>query len=147
MTAFDLAPTAIEWCRRRFASSDVDYRVADLYALPSCWSRAFDLVVEVYTFQALPAEIRPEAMDKAADLVAEGGRLVLVCRLREAGEEAEGPPWPLTREELTRLEKAGLSLLESVEVGDPDDRPVRRLRQVYRRGSAGGAKSGPRTPP
>ena len=34
VTAFDIAPTAIERARRRFPDSDVDYRVADLLDLP-----------------------------------------------------------------------------------------------------------------
>ena len=133
VTAFDLAPTAIEWCRRRFPVTEVDYQVADLFRLPAAWRGAFDLVIEVYTLQALPAEMRPEAIDRVAELVGRGGRLLLVCRLREVDEIVEGPPWPLTTKELTRLEEVGLTLLESVEVDGGSDPSVRRLRQVYRR--------------
>ena len=46
VTAFEVSPTAIEGARRRFPSSSVDYRVADLLALPETLRGAFDLVAE-----------------------------------------------------------------------------------------------------
>ena len=54
VTAFDVAPTAIERARRRFPSSSVEYVVADLLDLPAEWHGAFDLVAEAITVQALP---------------------------------------------------------------------------------------------
>src|ERR1700761_8699255 len=54
VTAFDLVPAAIAHCRARFPGSAVDYRVADVFALPAAWHQAFDLVVEVRTLQSLP---------------------------------------------------------------------------------------------
>jgi SAM-dependent methyltransferase len=53
-TAFDIAPTAIQEARTRHPGSRVDYRVADLLALPDELVGAFDLVVEIFTLQALP---------------------------------------------------------------------------------------------
>src|SRR5687768_15832986 len=44
VTAFDIAPTAIDWCRRRFPRSRVNYAQADLLAPAGEWSRAFDFV-------------------------------------------------------------------------------------------------------
>src|SRR3954470_1369137 len=59
VTAFDLAPSAIAWAKRRFPQSPVSYVVANALELPQEWEGAFDLVVEVYTLQALPEELRP----------------------------------------------------------------------------------------
>ena len=109
VTAFDLSPTAIEWCGRLWPDSEVDYRTADLFAPPQEWSRAFELVVEVYTVQALPLDMRERCMAAIADLVAPGGSLLVVTRGREDGSPPpEELPWPLTREELLGFERHGL---------------------------------------
>ena len=34
VTAFDISETAVEWCKRRFPESTVNYQVADLLNLP-----------------------------------------------------------------------------------------------------------------
>ena len=59
VTAFDVSPTAIAWCRRRYRQSHVDYCVADLLNLPAAWRLMFDFVLEVYTLQVLPPDLRP----------------------------------------------------------------------------------------
>ncbi len=133
VTAFDIAPTAIAWARERFPDSRVRYLVADLFALPDAWQGAFDLVVEIYTLQSLPATIRPEGMDRVAALVAPGGDLLVICRGRDPQEPAQGPPYPLTRAELRRLEAAGLVEREALETMDNETPPVRRFRLRYRR--------------
>ncbi|MBM4118051.1 methyltransferase domain-containing protein [bacterium] len=134
VTAFDLSPTAIAWTRECFAASRVDYHVADLFTLPDTWRGAFDLVVEIYTLQSLPATIRPEAMDRVAALVAPGGELLVICRGRDPeAAPASGPPYPLTRAELRRLEAAGLSERDALDTFDDETPPVRRFRLRYRR--------------
>ena len=134
VTAFDLSPTAIAWTHERFPDSAVSYHVADLFDLPADWQRAFDLVVEIYTLQSLPPTIRPEAMDRVAALVAPGGELLVICRGREEHEPAPGPPYPLSRAELRRLEAGGLAEREAVDRLDDETPPVRRFRLLYRRG-------------
>ena len=134
VTAFDLSPTAIAWTHERFPDSAVSYHVADLFDLPADWQGAFDLVVEIYTFQSLPPTIRPEAMDRVAALVAPGGELLVICRGREEHEPAPGPPYPLSRAELRRLEAGGLVGREAVDRLDDETPPVRRFRLLYRRG-------------
>jgi hypothetical protein len=61
-----ISEACIAWCRRRFPKSAVDYVVADLFAPPPNWHRAFALVVEAYTLQVLPREIRPTTRAIAA---------------------------------------------------------------------------------
>jgi SAM-dependent methyltransferase len=113
VTAFDVSPTAIERARRRFPSSSVEYVVADLLELPEQWRASFDLVAEAITVQALPLKLRDRAIDAIASAVAPGGRLVVVSGIHEGDGERDGPPWPLTREELDRFERT----LRPVEVG------------------------------
>ena len=63
-------------------SSAVDYVVADLLAPPPAWSKAFDLVVEIYTVQALPDPPRRDAIAGVADMVAPGGTLLVIAFAR-----------------------------------------------------------------
>jgi SAM-dependent methyltransferase len=95
VVAFDYSPTAIGRARERFPESQVDYVVADLLDPPAEWSRAFDLVVEVFTVQSLPPDVRATAIANIAGFTA--GRLLVVAT---KGEPIDGPPWPLTREQI-----------------------------------------------
>ncbi len=135
VNAFDLAPSAIAWARERFPDSPVDYRVANLFDLPREWRRSFDFVAEVYTLQSLSADIRLEAVRLMPELVAPGGRLLLICRGREPDQDLGGPPWPLTRAELRALEDAGLEELRFEDLRVRDDRDpdvgIRRFRILY----------------
>lgn len=133
VSAFDLSPTAIAWARERFPSTRVDYRAADLFALPDDWCEAFDFVCEVYTFQSLPADLRGEAMDRIAATVAAGGELLAICRGREPEQPSHGPPFPLARAEFARLERSGLAETDFLDLVDDEDPPVRRFRLLYRR--------------
>jgi SAM-dependent methyltransferase len=64
--AFDVSGTAVDLARDRHPGSDVRYVVADLLALPPDWIGAHDLVVEVYTVQALPEPPRRRAIGEVA---------------------------------------------------------------------------------
>lgn len=127
VTAFDVSPTAVEWCRKRFPQAPVDFVVANLLEPPAEWRQRFDLVVEINTLQALPAEPRLTAIDRVAEFVAPGGRLMVICRGRDEDQEAVGPPWPLTRTELGRFSEQGLRELSLKEVIDTDEESTRRF--------------------
>ncbi|MBS1881771.1 MAG: class I SAM-dependent methyltransferase [Actinobacteria bacterium] len=109
VSAFDLAPTAIERTHERFPGSTVEYRVADLFELPAGWRERFDLVVEIRTLQSLPIEERAAAARAIAGTVAPGGRLWLFALGRDAHARGETRPWPVTPAELEVLETAGLA--------------------------------------
>ena len=99
--AFDLAPSAVELARSRHPDSAVDYRVADLLDLPIDLVGAFDLVVDVFTVQALPRSLRADAVAGVRSLLAPGGDLLAVQFVLGAGvPEDAGPPWLLRREEM-----------------------------------------------
>jgi SAM-dependent methyltransferase len=128
---FDVAPTAIEVARQRFAGKGVDFRVADLLAVPPEWSGAFDLVVEIFTIQALPDPPRTEAMAAIRGLVAPGGTLLAVA-FRHVGSTPadQGPPFPLTSDTMRALGGDHLQVvaLEALELD-----PGPRWRVEYRR--------------
>jgi SAM-dependent methyltransferase len=129
-TAFDIAPAAIEEVRRRRPESTVDYRVEDLLALSPDLGGRFDLVVEIFTLQALPDPPRAEAASAVVSLVAPGGRLVAVA-FRDDGsaDNAEGPPFPLGRRFMETLGSGVLELVRLDELPGP-----RWLAEYHRRG-------------
>ncbi len=61
VTAFDVSPTAIAWCKQRFPDSTVTYHPADLFEPPAEWLAGFDFVLEYFTIQALPPAMNKEA--------------------------------------------------------------------------------------
>lgn len=108
VTAFDISPAAISRARERFPASAVDYRVADVLDLPAEWRGRFDLVVEIRTLQSLPIGDRAAAAAAIAGTVAPGGLLWLFALGRDTHQAGETRPWPVTTEELSVLEAAGL---------------------------------------
>jgi SAM-dependent methyltransferase len=137
VTAFDVSPTAVAWCRRRFPHSAVRYEAADLLAPLATWRQAFDFVFEAYTLQVLPPALRGQAIARLVDMVKPGGTLIVICRGRKPGEAEGQMPWPLLRDELSALEQAGLTLNELEEFWDRhEDPPVWRFRASYSRQAA-----------
>lgn len=132
VTAFDISPTAIAWCQQRFPNSSVNYAVADLLALDPSWHRAFDLVLEARTIQALPLNIRDRAIAAIASLVAPGGILLAIARVRDTEEEPEGPPWALSDTELARFQQLGLSEIQRHTFFEGENNAVKHLRIEYR---------------
>jgi 2-polyprenyl-3-methyl-5-hydroxy-6-metoxy-1,4-benzoquinol methylase len=132
VTAFDLSQTAIDWCHTRFPNSQVNYQAVDLFAAPVEWKFGFDLVIEIYTIQALPANIRPQAIDCIGNFVAPNGKLFVVCRGRDPEDACVNLPFPLTKDELNRFTDTGLTQLSFEDSIDRlDVTPARRFRIVY----------------
>jgi len=119
-TGIDIADTAIAQARLRHPGTRVDYRVADLLALPDDLPGGFDLVVEVFTLQAVPDPPRSELVPAVASLVAPGGTL-LAIQFRYDGTAPldEGPPFPLARETMEGLATDGLGLVRLEELEGP----------------------------
>jgi SAM-dependent methyltransferase len=132
--AFDVSPTAVAIARRRFPDSTVEYVTADLRSPPLPWAGAFDLVVEAYTVQVLTGDARRTGIARTADLVAPGGRLLVVAGARDEHDDPGAMPWPLTRQELESFADHGL-VTDSVAdvVDDEDGRQIRRWRAWFTR--------------
>jgi SAM-dependent methyltransferase len=120
-TAFDISPAAIANVRRRFPASPVEYRVANLLAPPPDLARSFDLVVEIYTVQAMSRTVRNRATANVGSFVAPGGTL-LVVQVHADAVDDHGPPWLLTRDEIEAFATGGLRTVR-VEVVDDPSRP------------------------
>lgn len=123
--AFDVAPTAIEWAQSRFPDPKITFEVADLFALPTARLGTFDLVIEIFTLQALPPESRPAASAALASLLAPGGQLVIITRTRAPEDELGPVPWPLLPEELDHFRTLGL--IEEERTPAPNSNEVRNV--------------------
>jgi SAM-dependent methyltransferase len=133
VTAFDLSEEAIRWSRQRFPESEVEYRIENLLALPAEWRGHFTFILEIYTLQALPIDLRADAMTKLPGLLAPEGELLVICIGRDHDEPVDRVPWPLSREELGGLEAAGLALERFEEHHTEVGPRSRHFRLSYRR--------------
>jgi SAM-dependent methyltransferase len=134
VTAFDISTTAIEWARKIHQDTDIKFLVADLFNPPKNWFQAFEFVLEVYTIQPLPLEIRPNVIDAIANFVKfPDGKIVVVTRGREDDEIPLELPWALSRQDLSRFEANGLKQTYFEEMFDEEDPPVKRFVVEYER--------------
>jgi SAM-dependent methyltransferase len=131
-TAFDIAATAIDNARRRYPDSAVHYLVADLLHPPVEWERAFDLVVEVNTVQALPEPQRRAAIANVARTVAPDGTLIVIAAARgDLATPGTGPPWPLTRAEIEAFCVHGLTPVRIEHLQDRPEPAIARWRAEF----------------
>jgi hypothetical protein len=108
VTGFDVSATAIDLARQRFPGPEFCH--ANLFALSPLWFRSFDLVVDIYTVQAMPRPVRSAAVAALRQLVAPGGTLLIIQAVLGPDDDPdEGPPWPMTRPELDSFAADGLS--------------------------------------
>ncbi|MFL5624868.1 MAG: class I SAM-dependent methyltransferase [Ktedonobacteraceae bacterium] len=112
VVACDIAPTAIDWCQKRFPHSPGEYVVADVLDAPSAWQGSFDFVLEAYTLQVLPTDVRSKAAACIAGSLAEEGTLLVIRRGRSPEEPSGNLPWPLIKEELDVFKSAGLQQVQ-----------------------------------
>jgi len=133
VTAFDISPSAIEWAKRLYRDNDIQFEVADLFQPYRGWLGAFHFVLEVYTIQPLPMEMRPRVIDAISVFVAKNGRLLIVTRGREDDEEPVELPWALSRRDLSRFEENGLKQTGfEIMMGDEEE-PIPRFVVEYLR--------------
>jgi hypothetical protein len=114
----------------------VHYVVANLLDPPADWHRAFDLVVEIYTVQALPPPVQPAAIKQVPELVAPGGTLLVIAAARaddRSDTDIQGPPWPLTRAAIDSFTTPDLHLTSLTRTPSPTDPTIHRWRAEYRR--------------
>ena len=129
--AFDISPTVITQCQKRFPNSPVSYQVADLLNPPPSWLKSFDFVLESYTLQVLPSELRLLAISNITKFVTPSGQLLVIARGREELDPLGNMPYPLTKLELKQFENAGLSREKFEDYFDTETPPVRRFRVLY----------------
>lgn len=133
VTAFDIAPSAIDLCKNRYTESKVNYLVADLFDYPKIWEDSYDLVYECNTIQVLPGTYREEAMAAMVSLIANGGEILVSCRSRNKGEELDAIPLPLDHEEIDGFLALGLVEISFLAYDDDQEPPVPHFFSTYKK--------------
>jgi len=100
VTAIDISPEAIAWAKERFDGADIDFVVADLFELPKELLGQFDFVFEAITIQSLPLTLRDRVITAITSLMTPNAKVLAVCNAKLDHERFDGPPWPLTFNEL-----------------------------------------------
>ncbi|MDB4835414.1 class I SAM-dependent methyltransferase [Cyclobacteriaceae bacterium] len=110
VTAFDVAQSAIDLCKKRFPHSSVDFVQADLLAGIPEWKNKFDFILEIYTIQALPPKYENTLVQNLSSFLAPKGELMLITEVQFATRNFEvGPPWLLNPSYIGAFENLGLS--------------------------------------
>ena len=133
VTAFDISRTAIEWARKLHSDTDINFVVADLFDTPKEWFAAFEFVLEVYTIQPLPLEMRPKVIDAIANFVEFQGVLVVVTRGREDDEVPPELPWALSKNDLSRFDENNFKQIHFEEMPGDEEPPIRRFVVEYQK--------------
>jgi rhodanese-related sulfurtransferase/SAM-dependent methyltransferase len=131
VTAFDISRTAIEWARKLHAETSIKFFAADLFNPPKEWYQAFEFVLEVYTIQPLPLEMRPKVIDAIANFVELKGKLLVVTRGREDDEIPTELPWALSRKDLSRFEVNNLKQTYFEEIPGDEEPSIPRFVVEY----------------
>lgn len=109
VTAFDVSESAIELCKKRFPEAKVEFVTADLIEGVPEWHKKFDLVLEIFTIQALPPKYEEGLIQNVSDFVADNGQLVMITEVQFQKRTYEnGPPWLLNKDYIQSFEKHGL---------------------------------------
>ena len=132
ITAFDISPTAIEWAKKLYGDAEIEFRVGDLFHPDPAWIGGFEFVLEIYTIQPLPLEMRPQVVDSIASFVGENGKLVVVTRGREDDVEPDTVPWPMSRKDLSRFEHNGFTQTDLVQMPGEEGEPPRWVVEYVR---------------
>ena len=98
VVAIDVSENALSQAKERFPKSQVNYEKQDIFEMPARYHEHFDFVFESLTIQSLPVEFRRKMIQAVSDTVATGGALLVVAH--ERSKIFDGPPWPLTREQI-----------------------------------------------
>jgi len=136
VTAFDCSETAVQRARQLDPANASSYVHADVLDPPLRWRHRFDLVVEANNLSWWSRDQRLAAMSAIADLLSMHGRLLVISPAGETAQpEDDGPPWPITVQELNEAAAlAGLVADEPVCTFTDDEDPTQlRLRANFRR--------------
>jgi 2-polyprenyl-3-methyl-5-hydroxy-6-metoxy-1,4-benzoquinol methylase len=128
VTAIDVSQTALDLAKKRFPDANITFKKQDIFE----YDEVFDFVFEAFTIQSLPIEFREKMIKAVANTIAKGAKLLLVAHKRE--EEFEGPPWPLTQEEVDRFKKEGLTELSQQIHTEESKISNTRFRVLYEKG-------------
>lgn len=133
VTAFDIAPEAINLCKKRYKETKVHYIVADLFNYPQEWFHNFDLIYECNTIQVLPGKYRLQAQNAMISLMADDASLLVSCRSRALGAQKDDIPLPLDKNEMDIFKNSGLAEESFLAYDDTQVPPVPHFFASYKK--------------
>jgi len=107
--AIDISETALEIAKERSKGLNITYEKQDIFDMPAKYNSYFDFVFEALTIQSLPEKFRERMIEAVAKTLAPKGRLLVVAHQKT--REFDGPPWPLTKEQIDMFKNHALSEL------------------------------------
>jgi len=107
--AIDISSSAISLAQKRFADSDINFRVANIFELSDEYIGKYDFVYEGLTIQSIPRVERKKLIEIIAKLVAPRGKILIYAHRQEDKEDLGGPPWPLYRHEFEWFTEHGFT--------------------------------------
>ena len=110
----DLSPLAVAQAKELTAEAlpdaDVHFVVGDFFHLPATLKRSFDWLVEHTCFCAIDPSLRADYVASASSALRTGGKIFAIFYLNPGTES--GPPFPVSKAELTELFEPRFTLLE-----------------------------------
>ncbi len=103
VVAIDVSQTALDVAQKRFADSNIFFDKQDIFHIPQKYHENFDFVFEALTIQSLPLEFREKMINAVVNTVAREGKLLVVAHQHNGNND--GPPWPLTHEEISLFKR------------------------------------------
>lgn len=104
--AIDISETALGIAKERSQGLSIRYEKQDIFDMPAKYDGYFDFVFEALTIQSLPVKFREKMIEAVAKTLAPKGRLLVVAHKKT--REFDGPPWPLTKEQIDMFKNHGL---------------------------------------
>jgi SAM-dependent methyltransferase len=132
VVGLDLSPAAIAQARElafpSMSDRDLSFITGDFFQLPSNLKRSFDWLVEHTCFCAIEPRLRPDYVLAAASALRTDGKIFAIFYLNPDTET--GPPFAVSKEELSALFDPSFTLLE--EWVPRDSFPGREDRELVR---------------
>ncbi|NER98171.1 MAG: SAM-dependent methyltransferase, partial [Symploca sp. SIO1B1] len=77
--------------------------------------------------------VRSQAIKSIGQLVAVGGILLVITRVRDTETQPDGPPWPLSNQELAQFQELGLREICRDRFLEESNNSIQKFRIEYRR--------------
>ncbi len=133
VTAIDVSQTAITWCKQRFDYTNVDFRVQDIFDLPQEMLGQYDFIFESRTIQSIPLAFRDKTIQAITSLMAPHAKALVVANGKREGEVYNGPPWPLTYNELRLFGNHGCDELEFSIFAEESELSTLKFRALFKK--------------
>jgi len=129
VVAIDVSQTALDLAQERFSDSNILFKKQDIFDMPQKYFENFDFVFEALTVQSLPIKFRKKMIHAVANTVVKGGKLLVVAHQYTGNND--GPPWPLTHEEITLFKTNGMKELSYELIDDKSEVSNLKFRVLY----------------